>query len=88
MGNRLRNRGTRQLGLQVRQACRQPSRLRGRPSAPGPINQGDGGADSSLRGLWLCVSAAAVLAIPILGTVWPAVAVAGGWLMNRVATRR
>lgn len=88
MGNRFRNRGAGNLGLQVRQTGRQPGRLRGRPSAPGPLSRGDRDADSTLRSLWLCVSAAAVLALPILGTVWPAVAVAGGWLLDRAARRR
>jgi hypothetical protein len=87
MGNRFRNRGAGNLGLQVRQAGRQPGRLRGRPSAPGPLS-GDCDADSTLRSLWLCVSAAAVLALPILGTVWPAVAVAVGWLLDRASRRR
>jgi hypothetical protein len=88
MGNRFRNRGTRDMGLQVRQTSRQPSRLRGRSAAPGSLMRRSHDALPTLRTVWLYALAAAVVAMPLMGSVWPAVAVCGGWLLNRMGRRR
>ena len=88
MGNCFRNRGTRDMGLQVRQTSRQSSRLCGRTSAPGPLRRRGNDEPPMLRTVWLYALAAAVVAMPIMGSIWPAVAVYGGWLLYCMGRRR
>ena len=88
MGNRSWRRSAQRMDLQGRQAHRQQERFRGRPAAR-QVDFRCPEARSAMRRWWICVSMAVVLAAPILGTAWPVIAVAGGWLMtNRFVRRR
>ena len=88
MGHRSWRRSARRVDLQGRQTHRQQTRFRGRPAARQVVFRCPE-AQAAMRRWWLCVSTAAVLAVPILGTAWPMLAVAGGWLMTyRFARRR
>lgn len=86
MGNCSWRSSSRHLDLQGRQTHRQQARLRGRPAAR-QIDFRCPEAQAAVRGWWICLSTAAVLAVPILGT-WPTLAVAGAWLMSRSYHRR
>lgn len=88
MGSRSWRRSARRMDLQSRQAHRQQARFCGRTPPARPIDFGCPEAQSAMRRWWICVSTAAVLAVPILGTAWPAIAVAGGWLMTCRFVRR
>lgn len=88
MGSRSWRRSARRMDLQGRQTHRQPTRFRGRTPATRQMNFRCPEAQAAMRRWWVCVSTAAVLAVPVLGTAWPAIAVAGGWLMSRSYHRR
>lgn len=81
MGHRSWRRSARRMDLQSRQTHRQQTRFRGRPAAR-QVAFRCTEAKTAMRRFWICVSTAAVLAVPILGTAWPSLAVAGGWLMT------
>lgn len=87
MGSRTWSRSARRMDLQGRQTYRQQTRFRGRPAAR-PIDFRCPEAQAAMRRWWICVSTAAMLAVPVLGTAWPAIAVVGGWLMTCRFVRR
>jgi len=45
-------------------------------------------ARATTRAWLLCMVSAAILSLPLLGTVWPTLVVAGSWLMIRSYSRR
>ena len=88
MGNRSWRRSDQHMDLQSRQTHRQQTRFRGRPPTRQVVFRCPE-AQAAMRRWWICVATAAILAVPILGTAWPSIAVVGGWLMTyRFARRR
>lgn len=83
-----RARGPRSLGLQIRQTDRLAKGFCGRATTP-KVARDDPAAQAAMNAWLLCVVTAAILSIPVLGPIWPTLAVGGGiWMASRSARRR
>lgn len=87
-GHHRRARGSGSMGLQIRQTDRIAKGLRGGTAAP-KVDLGAPEAHTAMKNWFLCAATAAILSMPVLGVLWPTLAVSGGiWMACRFARRR
>jgi len=87
-GHHRRARGPRSLGLQVGQTSRFTKGFRGGTTAP-KVALGSSEAQAAMKNWFLCAATAAILSMPVLGVLWPTLAVSGGiWMAYRFARHR